>query len=172
MIGRFITQLPMDDPSEMRVSSKQSYVTSSTAASQSSTSKDSEEGRRVLSIYTSPFPDECRAFARLQSRGEKGTWAVKCHGWIKLSDDQYRRISGRYGFPLSRWAIVKDDRPNPVQLSDVPEIVRKKDIAHQALMYDSNMLPRNFRGSFLVDLGSTKTYTYPLYGRTGLRAGL
>jgi hypothetical protein len=59
--------------------------------------------------------------------------------------------------------LSKDDRPNPVQLSDVPEIVWEKEIARQALMYDSDMLPRNFWGSFLVDLKSTKTYPYSLY---------
>lgn len=83
-----------------------------------------------------------------------------------MSDEQYRPLLRRYGFPPSHWAIIKDYLPNPIQLSDVPEIIRKKEIARRALIYNphnSDILPRNFRGSFMVDLGSTLTYPYPLY---------
>ncbi|RJE18084.1 hypothetical protein PHISCL_09575 [Aspergillus sclerotialis] len=183
MIGKFITELPMDDPSEMRVSSKPIHYIKELGsgvhgAVYLAVIESKEYAIKVwkwqsdidlaerLRIYTSPFSHECRAFARLQSRGENGTWAVKCHGWIKLSDEQYRSLPRRYGFPLIHWAIVKEYLPNPIQLSDIPEIVRKKEIARQALMYNPHncdILPRNFRGSFIVDLGNTITYPYPLY---------
>ena len=107
------------------------------------------------------FANECRAFARLQSIGENGTWAVKCHGWMKLSDAQQRPIAKRYGIiEQGRWAIIKDYLPNPVQLSDCQEIARKKDIFRRALICVGDVQPRNFRGSFLVDLGTCKTYPY------------
>ncbi|KAK2755766.1 hypothetical protein FQN54_005916 [Arachnomyces sp. PD_36] len=109
--------------------------------------------------YISPFANECRAFARLDSMGENGTWAVKCHGWMKLSDDQFRPIR-RGNSGVSRWAIVKDYLSDPVQISDVPEIRRKMCIAYQATIHPSDILPRNYRGSFLVDLGRARTYPY------------
>ncbi|EEP82056.1 predicted protein [Uncinocarpus reesii 1704] len=109
--------------------------------------------------YTFPFSHECRAFARLDSLDENGTWAVKCHGWIKLSDEQFKPLQRFSG--LSRWAIVKDYIPNEVSISDVPEIRRKMTIARKALLYPKDLQPRNFRGSFLVDLGAVRTYPYP-----------
>lgn len=89
--------------------------------------------------------------------GENGTWAVKCYGWIKLSDEQYRFPYG-YRSPLpTRWGIIKDYLPDPVQLSDVPEIVRKKEIARRAKTCPYDIQPRNCRGSFVVDLGNMPT---------------
>lgn len=94
--------------------------------------------------------------------GENGTWAVKCHGWMKLSDEQFQPIR-RYhsrGDDISRWAIVKDYLPDPVQITDTPEIRRKMEIAQRAVIHPLDIEPRNYRGSFLVDLGSVRTYPY------------
>lgn len=110
--------------------------------------------------YTFPFSHECRAFARLDSMGENGTWAVKCHGWIKLSDEQFHPI--RKQEQLSRWAIVKDYIPNEIALKDVPEIRRQMAIARRAGLYPQDVKPENYRGSFLVDLGRVRTYPYPI----------
>ncbi|KAK2875346.1 hypothetical protein FQN49_001664 [Arthroderma sp. PD_2] len=107
--------------------------------------------------YTSPIAHEARAFARLDSVGKNGTWAVKCHGWMKLAGAQCPKAVRSH----SRWAIVKNYIPNPVTLDDVPEIRRKMRIARKALLYPEDAQPRNYRGPFLVDLGRVRTYPYP-----------
>lgn len=91
--------------------------------------------------------------------GENGTWAVKCHGWMKLSDEQFRPIR-RSCANSTRWAIVKDYLPDPVKITDAPEIGRKMEIAQRAVIHPLDIEPRNYRGSFLVDLGSVRTYPY------------
>lgn len=113
--------------------------------------------------YTFPFSHECRAFARLDSIGENGTWAVKCHGWMKLSDKQFRPICRPWGDVCSRWTIVKDYIADPLSISDVPEIQRKMRIARRARLYPRDTRPQNYCASFLVDLGSV--FTYPYIGR-------
>ncbi|PGH15457.1 hypothetical protein AJ79_02434 [Helicocarpus griseus UAMH5409] len=118
--------------------------------------------------YTCPIAHEARAFARLDSVRKNGTWAVKCHGWMKLSTRQQQRPKAVLSF--SRWAIVKDYLPNPVTLEDIPEIRRKMAIPRKALMYPIDTQPRNYRGSFLVDLGSVRTYPYPVWYRNEVRA--
>lgn len=79
---------------------------------------------------------------------------------MRLSDNQFKpfrlKDSG-----YSRWAIVKDYLPNPIDIDDVPDIRRKMSIARGALLHPGDMQPRNYRGSFLVDLGRVKTYPYP-----------
>ncbi|KAK2810993.1 hypothetical protein FQN50_002586 [Emmonsiellopsis sp. PD_5] len=109
--------------------------------------------------YASPFAHESRAFARLDSLDENGTWAVRCHGWMQLSDKQFEPV--RHLRDYSRWAIVKDYLPEPVSLDHVPEIRRKMSIARKAKLYPEDIQPRNYCGSFLVDLGRVKTYPYP-----------
>lgn len=80
---------------------------------------------------------------------------------MKLSDKQLRPIVRRTRLiDPGRWAIIKDYLPNPVQLSDCQELVRKKDVFRRALIYTNDIKPSNFRGSFIVDLGSAKTYPY------------
>ncbi|OGM42743.1 hypothetical protein ABOM_008187 [Aspergillus bombycis] len=96
--------------------------------------------------YLTSFSHECRAFARLDSMGENGTWAVRCHGWIKLSDEQFQPIDHRWGAEkYSRWAIVKDYIPERVSMSDIPEIQRKMTIARRARLYPVDLQPRNYR---------------------------
>lgn len=109
--------------------------------------------------YTYPISQEARAFARLDTIGENGTWAVRCHGWLKLSDEQYHPVRK---YKYSRWAIVKDYLPDPVAITDVPEIQRKMaNIARKARLHPKDAKPENYRGSFLVDLGQVRTYPYP-----------
>ncbi|PGH34633.1 hypothetical protein GX50_02523 [[Emmonsia] crescens] len=109
--------------------------------------------------YLCPFSRECRAFARLDSMGKNGTFAVKCHGWLKLSDEQFEQYSK---YPqYSRWAIIKDYLPDPATRADIPEMKHKMEIAHKALLYPQDQKPENYRGSFMVDLGSTKTWPFP-----------
>jgi hypothetical protein len=111
-----------------------------------------------LEPYTSPFAKECRAFARLDSMGENGTWAVKRHRWMKLSDEQLQPVHGEDY--ITPWTVVKDYIPGPVQLSDTPEIHRKLEIAQRAVIHPDDLKPRNYRGSFLVDLGNVRTCPY------------
>lgn len=95
----------------------------------------------------------------MQGVGGNETCAVKCHDWMKLSDDQYPEAPWT-PIPPTRWAIVKDYLPKPVQLSDVSEIVFKKDITLRANICPFDVQSRNFRGSFMVDLRAAKTCPY------------
>lgn len=80
---------------------------------------------------------------------------------MKLSDKQRRPIVRRtHLIDPGRWAIIKDYLPNPVQLSDCQKVALKKDIFRRALVYTNDIKPSSFRGSFIVDLGSAKTYPY------------
>ena len=83
-----------------------------------------------LKPYASPFANQCRAFARLDCIGENGIWAVKCHGWMKLTCEHLLPIYRRCPSDIVRWAVVKDYIPDTLQLTDVPEIRRKMKIAH------------------------------------------
>ncbi|KAK2755008.1 hypothetical protein FQN54_006536 [Arachnomyces sp. PD_36] len=191
MIGRWLSELPMDDPTRKRTSKPQlrrfihhdkpiSYRNRLGVGGEGAVFRVRIQGEvYALKIfldweyrgppglterqkgYTSPFSHECRAFGRLDSLDENGTWAVKCHGWMKLSDEQYKRASRLELSHLSRWAIVKDYLPDPVSLDDVPEIRSKMSIARRAQLHPEDTLPRNYRGSFLVDLGRVMTYPYP-----------
>lgn len=83
---------------------------------------------------------------------------------MKLSDEQVHPVR-RYLLhgghtAATRWAIVKDYLPDPVQISDTPEIRRKMKIAQTAVIHPMDIHPRNYRGSFLVDLGSVRTFPY------------
>jgi hypothetical protein len=78
---------------------------------------------------------------------------------MKLSDNQFKPIHRRRDY--SRWVIVKDYIPDHVSLDDVPEIRRKMHIARKAMLHPYDAQPRNYCGSFLVDLGQVKTYPYP-----------
>lgn len=108
---------------------------------------------------TSPFVHECRAFARLDSVGDNGTWAVKCHGWIKLNDQQFKALGNKHR-TFCRWAVVKDLIREELTMNDIPEIRRKMQIARKALLWPRDIKSENYRGSFVVDLGSTLTYPY------------
>ncbi|KAK2744909.1 hypothetical protein FQN55_006471 [Onygenales sp. PD_40] len=124
-------------------------------------------GRKSLGLHeknqimTASFVHECRAFARLDSMGENGTWAVKCHGWMKLSHDQIKSLGlWKLRHEYDHWAIVKDYIAEELTLGHIPEIRRKMEIARKALLWPSDIGPPNYRGSFLVDLGRVRTYPY------------
>ncbi|EGD93746.1 hypothetical protein TESG_01281 [Trichophyton tonsurans CBS 112818] len=191
MIGRWLSELPMDDPTRKSTSHPQlrrfvhhekpiRYIQFLGGGTEGDVYLVKIEGKEYalkvfkqwrfdapLSIkrrlkerethYVSPIANEARAFARLDSLGQNGTWAVKCHGWMKLSGKQRPKCLSHH----TPWAIVKDYIPNPVTLDDVPEIRRKMKIARKALLFPDDTEPRNYRGSFLVDLGRVTTYPYP-----------
>jgi hypothetical protein len=113
----------------------------------------------------SPFAYECRAFSRLIDVGQNGTWAVKCHGWLRLSADQFETLkpvaTRQQISTCDRWAIVKNYIPNPFRVTDIPEICGKLSIPKDARIMPLDFHHRNFRESFFVDLGSTRTYPCP-----------
>ncbi|KKZ62761.1 hypothetical protein EMCG_02871 [[Emmonsia] crescens] len=121
--------------------------------------------RERTQMLHSPFAYECRAFARLIDVGQNGTWAVKCHGWMRLSEDQFDAlkpvVTRQQIATCDRWAIVKDYIHNPFHVDDIPEICKKLPIPKYALIAPMDFHPHNFRESFFVDLGSTRTYPCP-----------
>lgn len=77
----------------------------------------------------------------------------------QASDEQHRPVR-RYKH--SRWAIVKEYVPEPLAITDVPEVRRKMaTISRKARLHPNDATPDNYRGSFLVDLGRVRTYPYP-----------
>ena len=109
-------------------------------------------------MITTPFANECRAFARLNSRDQNGTWAVRCHGWMKLSDTQFQIIrSVVKSSGLSRWVVVKDYMPLSTTPSDIPTIYANFNISKDAKILPQNVRLENYRGSKIVDLSSALT---------------
>ncbi|PWY72466.1 hypothetical protein BO94DRAFT_436105, partial [Aspergillus sclerotioniger CBS 115572] len=115
-----------------------------------------------------PFSRECRAFARLCDMGLNGTWAVRCHGWIYLSDSQMASLRKVYPqlesydpyYTGSRWAIVKDFLSAPPTKADLVKIREGFDIAKQARILPHDLEMDNYKGSVLMDLGCSTTYPF------------
>lgn len=115
-------------------------------------------------IFRTPFANESRAFARLESIGHNGTWAVKCFGWIKLSDGQFESISKVVDLCGStRWAIVKEYISTPTVPSHIPTTLTNFAIPRKAWMIPDDTRPQNYRGPYIVDLGKTITFPHPLW---------
>ena len=113
-------------------------------------------------IHTSPLACESRAFGRLISINENGTWACECHGWMKLSDTQFKTIYAAAPLPnLSRWVIVKEYLPESTNASHVNEIYIRFSIPRQASILPKDVRVENYRGSRIVDLSSTLTAPCP-----------
>lgn len=112
----------------------------------------------------SPLADEARGFARLCDVGQNGTWAVRCHGWMKLTDEQFHvlKVKSARGplleWECTLWAIIKDYEAQPVRPEHVPRILERIEIAKDALLIPGDVAARNFRNGLLVDLGGTKTF--------------
>lgn len=113
--------------------------------------------------YTTPLAYESRAFARLESQNENGTWAVECHGWMKLSDMQFNTIGNVVDtLCLSRWVIVKEYMPMPTDHSHIRTIFTNFDIPKAARIWPGDDIRiENYRGSKIVDLSSTVTFPSP-----------
>lgn len=79
---------------------------------------------------------------------------------MKLSEKQFKPINRLCGRDCARWAIVKDYIAHPVSIADVSEIRRKLCIVRKALLFPNDAQPRNYCGSFFVDLGGVWTYPY------------
>src|SRR2546430_1611150 len=106
-------------------------------------------------ILTTPLANESRAFARLNSHNENGTWAAKCYGWMKLSDTQFKMIGdviNTHG--LSRWVVVKEYLPMSTNLSHIQDIFTNFKIPKEARILPKDARVENYRGSKIVDLSS------------------
>lgn len=111
-----------------------------------------------------PFVNECRAFARLQDVGCDGLWAVRCHGWMQLTDSQLKQCYGlKYSEHCTRLAIVKDYIAEETHPEDIPEICQRFEIAKNAQILPRDIERKNYKGRFIVDLGSS--LTSPLYAQ-------
>ena len=112
------------------------------------------------------FANECRAFARLWRQGQNGTLAVGCHGWMKITPEQLHNIRRAINiYELTPWAIVKDLVNNDLTPEHIPAIINNLDIAYDALMVLNDTRPENYKGSILVDLGTTKIWPHPLWSQ-------
>ncbi|KKZ60065.1 hypothetical protein EMCG_05188 [[Emmonsia] crescens] len=104
----------------------------------------------------SPYASECRAFARLCDAHRNGTWAVRCHGWMYLNENQLALLPVKGDY--TPWAIVKDFIPNQPSYTDIKTIIRKFEIPKSlGILPATDLHPRNYRGSFIVDLGGSRT---------------
>lgn len=113
-------------------------------------------------IYTSPLANESRAFARLDSRNENGTWAARCFGWMKLSDPQFKKIREVINTNgLSRWVVVKEYLPMSTKPSDIRKIFTNFEIPREARIMPQDVRIENYRGSKIVDLSSALTDPCP-----------
>ncbi|OAG33886.1 hypothetical protein AYO21_12002 [Fonsecaea monophora] len=113
-------------------------------------------------IHTSPLACECRAYARLDSLNENGTWAARCYGWMRLSDTQFKVLGdvvNTHG--LSRWAIVKEYIPSSTLPCDIQTIFTNFNTPKQARILPQDIRVENYRGSKIVDLSSTLTAPCP-----------
>ncbi|KAE8361724.1 kinetochore Sim4 complex subunit Fta2 [Aspergillus caelatus] len=123
--------------------------------------------------FTSPFGCESRAFARLCDMHENGHWAVRCHGWMCLTDSQLQQlweVSGRVRYDpnwyRARWAIVKDfiaDEPPSPEEKGFESIISNFCIPKRGRILPRDVKKSNYRGDRIVDLGST--ITFPFYRR-------
>lgn len=121
--------------------------------------------------FICPFACESRAFARLCDLQENGHWAVQCHGWVYLTESQLQqlqRVSGRErhdpNWNNARWAIVKDfiaEDPLSRQDEGFQQIVSNFAIPRRGRLMPQDVKKANYRGSLIVDLGST--FTFPFY---------
>ena len=117
-------------------------------------------------ILTTPLVNESRAFARLDSRNENGTWAARCYGWMKLSDTQFKMVGDAVNtHGLSRWVVVKEYLPTSTNHSHIQEIFTKFKIPREARILPKDARVENYRGSKIVDLLSA--LTAPCLGSTG-----
>lgn len=61
----------------------------------------------------------------------------------------------------TRWAIVKDFVSEQPHATDIATICRKLNIAKHTKLLPGDVQSRNYKGTFFVDLGSTKILPYP-----------
>ena len=113
-------------------------------------------------LYTSPFAHESRAFARLESINENGTWAAGCYGWMRLTDAQLETITLVVSIrDLSRWVIVKEYCAEATNASHILDIGANFEIAKTARIWPRDIRIENYRGSRIVDLSNALTYPCP-----------
>ena len=90
------------------------------------------------------------------------TWAVRCYGWMKLIDEQFKMIGDivdNHG--LSRWVIVKDYLPTPTLPSHIPTIFANFEIPRMARILPQDVHLENYRESKIVNLSSSLTDPCP-----------
>ncbi|KAE8155490.1 kinetochore Sim4 complex subunit FTA2-domain-containing protein [Aspergillus tamarii] len=128
---------------------------------------------KEIASYISPFGCESRTFARLCDLHQNGQWAVRCHGWMYLTDSQLqqlRKVSGPVRgdsrWYRARWAIVKDfiaDEPPSREDENFQRVISNFCIPKCGDILPRDIKKGNYRGELIVDLGST--VTFPFYRR-------
>jgi len=92
------------------------------------------------------------------------TLAVGCHGWTKLTSHQLGDINQRFGiFDISPWAIIKEVENIDSTPMHVPSIIKNLGIAYDAKILLKDIRPENYKGSRLLDLGTSRTWPHPLW---------
>ncbi|KAE8152173.1 kinetochore Sim4 complex subunit FTA2-domain-containing protein [Aspergillus avenaceus] len=123
-----------------------------------------------VTSYISPFGCESRAFARLCDLHQNGQWAVRCHGWMYLTDSQLQQLwevsRPDPRWHGARWAIVKDfiaEEPPSREDENFQNVMAKFHIPKCGRILPRDVKKENYRGDLIVDLGST--VTFPFYRR-------
>lgn len=113
-------------------------------------------------IRISPLACESRAYARLDSLNENGTWAARCYGWMRLSDTQFKMLGDVVDtYDLSRWVVVKEYIPTSTHPCHIQMILTNFQIPKKARILPQDVRIENYRGSKIVDLSSTLTAPCP-----------
>ena len=128
---------------------------------------------KEIEAYISPFGCESRTFARLCDLHKNGQWAVRCHGWMCLTDSQVQqlwKVSGPVRadprWDRARWVIVKDfiaGEPPSREDENFQHVISNFRIPKCGGILPRDVKRGNYRGNLIVDLGST--VTFPFYRR-------
>lgn len=111
---------------------------------------------REMNAYISSFGTECRAFARLQDIGEDGIFAVKCYGWMKLSEAQARVIPKLDLDKYSLWVMIKEVVSTKAKAGHLPTMIGNLSVFERARFIVMDLNFSNYGDGRCLDLGSTK----------------
>lgn len=134
---------------------------------------------RNIVYYTDPFYAECRAYGRIleaqRNRGVRSAVAVKCHGYLFLSDRDRRQLEKRgltfnnqiidkdlrqvIGQDTCLRAIVKDLAPEEsgIGKNGLAKVLMDIRSLNRIKIYNRDIRAENFRGRRLVDFGRSWT---------------
>ncbi|KAK7947981.1 kinetochore sim4 complex subunit FTA2 domain-containing protein [Apiospora aurea] len=134
-------------------------------------------------LYFHPFPNECRAFARLKEFGQEHL-AIQCYGWIEMDESHHAFMDtqiDKYGWPeeyfgkRKRYAIVKElvDFPTDkscahedmLRMLTSPKVVKMAfggmKIMHDLGIFIGDVKHNNVAGGKHIDFSRARTAPHP-----------